>query len=961
MRQRLLYGLYRLNRRAPWGVILVVLLLAGGAAYSLQDLRVNSSFEALLPADDPILDRFRQYGEVLRSTEKVTVLLRLTTPSLTPGEGVARLLETAQRLVEILEPHPEILSVSYRREEPELPTLPINLLALSEESLESLRRSLAELRTLESPAAVAPGPAPGARLPALPEEPLPEVYARIRTALVQLLSGLAPVFRPEEFAQAVQQIDKHLQTLQGLNAEIAQALQELPERLKRAETQVQALSETVASWQSALQPLPPPSELEEVLLSRDRRALLVEIQPRLAPRVSLEYNRRILQVIRSALQDLRLEERGIEWGLKGNYVFTVESDDALRRDMNRTAVLTAVGVFLLFVIVLKRLFYPLVATLPVGIALVFTLAGAQALFGELNLLTAFLPAIVLGLGIDYGIQFISHYLEVRQGTRRLAPALRDTLMQKGQAMLVAGTVTSSVLFGLGIVSRTPGLVQMGVILGLGVLLSALLTLLLLPALLLAAHRLRGRRARGRPPRPWDLSPLARMVQRGRWAIVVLVLAGSGAFAVPASEIRFAFVSESLMPTRLPSQQVRAFIAENFDLPQGPDVENLFFFFVDDDEETVRSVAQGLLALEAIDQVTSFYSLIPDPKRLEEVQARLLEVRALDLLGPLEGIRERLRRLQRQLGLADELRAELVRLEEALRDAADDALAAWGDEEFAATFTELASSTRSLRLRLEATDVEALLDRLQALLVDLDALAEQVRRITAAIPSPEEMEAILAATEQTLRARFTTEEGEMIVIARVRPEWLWNSVKYDAFVRQAQAVWPRFLGQPMIRATLEDYMKQDFWRSTALAVLLIFVVLQWDFGRTQGLRFATWLSLFTLGLGYLWLLGTMGLLRIDFNVANVLLSPLLVGLGVDNCVYLLHRYRDLGFRSVERALASTVLPILANALATMIGFGSLLLAETPVLKVLGQSAVMGIGYMTLLGLTFLPAALALRRP
>ena len=950
MRQRFLYGLYRLNRKAPGAVLLLVLLLAGWAGSSLQGLRVDSSFERLLPAEDPVLAKFARYGEALRQTEKITVLLKLSTAPPSPGEGVARLLEAAQRLADALRQNPEIVSVSYRRGEPELPTLPINLLSLSEESLQTLRKTLEQLQE----------DAEGSPAAGLPEEPLPEVYARIRTALAQLLSGLAPVFRPEEFVEAVQEIDKHLQTLRDLNAGVARQLQALPDELAQAERRVQELSELIASWQSALQPLPPPTDAEEFLLSRDKRALLVEVQPRLPPRVSLDYNRRITQEIRRALRSLNLEAQGIEWGLKGNYVFTVESDDALRRDMNRTALLTAVGVLVLFVIVLKRFFYPLMATFPVGVALVFTLAGANLLFGGLNLLTAFLPAIVLGLGIDYGIQFISHYLEARQGTRRLAPALRETLLQKGQAMLVAGLITSLVLFGLGIVSETPGLAEMGFILGLGVLLSALLTLLLLPALLLTAYRLLGRRMRRQPPRPWNLRPLARGVQRARWAILLLVLLGSGALAVPASEVRFAFVTESLMPTRLPSQQVRAYILENFDLPQGPDVENLFFFFVPDDEETVRSVAQRLLAVEAIDQVTSFYSLVPDPEQVDEIKARLLELRALDPRAPLEGALARLRFLQAQLQTEEALRQELERLEEQLREAANDALTAWGDEELAATFTELVASTRSLRIRLETADLEALTGRLQALVVDLEALLDRVGRIVAAIPPPERVDEVLQRSEEILRERFTTDEGEMIVVARVRPEWLWDSVKYDAFVRQAREVWPEFLGQPMIRATLEDYMKRDFWRSTGLAVLLIFLVLQLDFGRVRGLRRATWLSLLTLGLGYLWLLGTMGLLRIDFNVANVLISPLLVGLGVDNCVYLLHRYRDVGLRSVEGALASTALPILANTLATMIGFGSLMLAETPVLRVLGQSAVMGIGYMTLLSLTFLPAALALRR-
>jgi predicted RND superfamily exporter protein len=250
-------------------------------------------------------------------------------------------------------------------------------------------------------------------------------------------------------------------------------------------------------------------------------------------------------------------------------------------------------------------------------------------------------------------------------------------------------------------------------------------------------------------------------------------------------------------------------------------------------------------------------------------------------------------------------------------------------------------------------------RTQVLLVKIDALADQVKSITASIPSPEEIDQLIENPPPALREKFFTPDGKAILYAHVRSEWLWDSVLYDEFTRQASRISDDFLGLPMFRATLETYMKRDFWWSTGLAILIIFIVLRLDFAQ-RGMRAVTWLSLLTLGLGYLWLLGTMGLFKIDFNVANVLLSPLLIGLGVDNCVYLLHRYRDFGGRSIERAIASTGLPILANTLATMIGFGSLMLAETPVLRVLGESAVMGIGFMTLLSLTFLPAVISLRR-
>ena len=947
MRHRLLYGLYWLNRRAAWWVLVLAFALSILALASLRDLTIDSSFEGLLPKDDPTLEKFQKYESALQETEAITILLKLRSPPALPGEGVAHLLEAAQRIVEALRAYPEITTVTYRREKPELPSLPVNLLTMSEESLQTLKQAVAELQR----AAGQPS------LFVTTERPLPDTYADITQAIEDLFSGLA-VFNPQKLAEALKNLKTHLETLRNLNAGLSKALEALPKELTQAQQQIDELNRLVKSWQSALQPSLSIAG-EEYLLSRDKQALLIQVHPSQPAHLSLDYNRRILQILKRTLSTLDLDAQGIEWGMKGPYVFSVETDDALRRDMNRTALITLIGVFALFVVVLKRFFYPLLATFPVIAALAFTLAVAKLAFGGLNLLTAFLPAIVLGLGIDYGIQFISHYLEERQGTRRITLALRATMLRKGSAMLVAAFVTSLVLFGLSLVSRSPGLSQMGAILGLGVLLSCLLTLVLLPALLLAAATVFGRRMRGRSPEPWNLSGFARLMVRGRWAVLVLVLLGSAALAGPASEVRFAFVTESLMPMDLPSQRTRVYILQNFEFEQQvPDPENYFLFFVPEDELLVRRVGQELLQVEAIDEVTSYYSFIPNPAERDEIKARLGELQALDPVKPLEKIAQRLQAIQAQLGHRDALLEELQRLEKQLFDRSNEVLAATGDAELAKELRDLADSTGALRERLEQLNASELSDRIQVLLIDLESLTERVRAIVKSIPSPEEIDQLIENPPPEIQKKFFTPDGKMIIYAHVQPEWLWDSVKYDRFIRQISGVWKDYLGGPMIRATLENYMKQDFWRSTGLAVLIILIVLGLDFAR-GGMLGATFFSLITLGLGYLWLLGTMGLLAIDFNVANVLISPLLIGLGVDNCVYLLARFRDFGGRSIERALASTALPILANTLATMIGFGSLLLAETPVLKVLGESAVMGIGFMTLMGLTFLPAVLALR--
>ncbi len=945
MRQCLLLGLYRLTRHYAWWVAIAVLALAILALYSLKDLKLRSSVQELLPRNDPILEKFTQHQEALQEAQVITILLTLRAAPPSPGEGVARLLAAAQQIQQTLLNNEEITLVSYRQEKPDLPSF-LNLSNLSEESLRTLAATMQELkREVEGSGQ-------------LPE--LDAVYASISEALEQLISGLA-VLNPQALAEALKQLGGQIEELKALNEQVYATLSRLPQDLKQAEGRIDELSQLLSSWQSALLPPPPPSETE-YYLSKDQRSLLVQVWPRESAQKSFEYNRRVTELVKMALASLDLPGQGLDWGLKGPYVFSAETNEALRRDMEKTAIITHIGVLLLFILVLKRLFYPLLATLPILVALIFTVTWAMIAFGGLNPLTAFLPAIVLGMGIDYGIQFISHYLEERNQSRRVAPALRATLITKGSAMFVAATATSLVLFGLGVLSRSQGLSEMGFIVAVGVILSCVLTLILLPALIVAVHTVLGRRLRARPPRPWNLSGAVRVLIRHRLVVIGLVLAGTVALAWPASRVQFAFITEALRPTNLSSQRVRAYIEQNFALPQVPDLENYFLFFVDNSEEVVRRICEELDALEAIDQPpTAYYCLFPAPQEMDVIKQRLATLRQLDLVAPLDQGAQRLQALQEQFARREAILAALTRLEESLSSGQENVLRATGDQVLAAELSSLLDSTHAIRARLEELVPARLEDQIQVLRVKLVAVSDQAKSILGVAPTPQQVEQMVYLCDQepahALCQKFFTTDAtgrkKAIVYAHVRPDWLWNSARYDQFMEEAQAVWSDFIGLPMIQATLKEFMQRDFWWSTGLALLIILIVLRIDFHRFP-IPGATWLSLLTLGLGYLWMLGVMGLLRIDFNVVNILISPLIIGLGVDNCVYLLHRHRDFGGSSIERATASTALPILANALATMIGFGSLMLAETSALRILGLSAVMGIGFITLLSLTFLPA-------
>ncbi len=945
-----MHALFASIRRVAGVLLLIALGLAAASVLDLQTLPVDSTFNNLLPQDDPLLERVERYQNLLESeVNQDAVLLRLESPdALSRGERVQTLLAAGRQVEDAVEAHAEVEQASFERDQPQ--ALNVDPLVLDQAAIDEIEARIDELRQ----AVDHDGALPNA------ETSLADVYADTADALEQLMSGFA-ILDPNELTATIKDLSNQLNKLTDLNEAVLAGLAELPDRLETLEDGVGTFRSELSSLQSTLQPVS--TEASPYWLSTDATALMVQFQLDQPASQSLAYNRRVVHRVESDLRSLDLQSQGITWGIKGPHVFSVQSDEMLRTDMNRTALITVVGVLMLFILVLRRFLYPIIATIPVSLALLLTLAIAKHLFGGLNLLTAFLPAIVLGLGIDYGIQFITHYLEVRQGSRRIVPALRHAVTVKGKAMITAATATSLVLFAVGLVSQTTGLSEMGFILGFGVLLSCLLTLVVLSSLLVVGQRAVGRRQRGRPPRPWNLEPFAQAITRRRWVVVVLVMAGTAAIAWPASRIDFTFISEGVSQRNLPSQDVARYINDNFETgEQIADPENYFFFFVEPSLERVREVSNQLYRMPEVNRrPLSYYSAIGIEKPEERARFKRLlsQLRALDPVEPLQRASEQLAALRQPFNDPEELVDALRKLSNQLQSSANSVVQSTGNRELEERFLEIKRRTDRIRERFQGLVDKNMGDRIFALRQSIDSLIERVQSLQAQLPTPERIDQLINNPPEQYRKLGFAPNGDAIVAARVQEDVIWNSDQYNAFIDKASQISDDFFGVPMTRSRLETYMRQDFAYSTAAAVVIIMGVLRLSLRRSR-VRGGTWLSLVTLGLGYLWMLGALYLFDIDFNVANILISPLLIGLGVDNCVYLLARFRDLGAQSIKDAMASTALPILANTFATMIGFGSLIFARTPILEVLGQSAVLGIGFMTLFGLTFLPAVIAIRR-
>jgi predicted RND superfamily exporter protein len=115
-----------------------------------------------------------------------------------------------------------------------------------------------------------------------------------------------------------------------------------------------------------------------------------------------------------------------------------------------------------------------------------------------------------------------------------------------------------------------------------------------------------------------------------------------------------------------------------------------------------------------------------------------------------------------------------------------------------------------------------------------------------------------------------------------------------------------------------------------------------------------LSLLPVAIGATWMVGLMGKAGIPFNPADIMTLPLVIGIGVTNGIHVLNRFaeeQDPGILA-----RSTGKAVLVSGLASMTGFGSLILGRHQGLQSLGILMTIGIGTCMVAGLTFLPALL-----
>jgi len=159
---------------------------------------------------------------------------------------------------------------------------------------------------------------------------------------------------------------------------------------------------------------------------------------------------------------------------------------------------------------------------PLLVGMVWALGITGWMLGRVNLMAAGFGAVLLGVGDDVGILLFSRYREERRAGRTKARALEAALLGTGPGV-VAGALATALAFLALAFAPFPGIRDLGLTTGLGLLACLAATFLVMPPLLLWLDRGKGTFAPGPPP------PLPRRRAWAPWAALgLLVLALVGA-------------------------------------------------------------------------------------------------------------------------------------------------------------------------------------------------------------------------------------------------------------------------------------------------------------------------------------------------------------------------------------------------------------------------------------------------
>lgn len=655
------------------------------------------------------------------------------------------------------------------------------------------------------------------------------------------------------------------------------------------------------------------------------RIFMLTLRPRskdLAPQV--------IKRLRYLIGETESEVPGVNAGLTGGAVLNYDEMRQSERDSIVASVAALIICSVIFITAYHEVSRPLKAALCLLIGFGYTLGFTTLVIGHLNILSITFAPMLIGLAIDFGVQFITRYEEEMRNRRTVREAITKATVFTGQGIVVGGLTTAAAFLAMGL-THFKGIREMGIICGGGLLLCLIPMMTTLPALLMRGRENLRNQETG-------ISGRTRLQIEKMWLRhpVVVVAVTFVLFAIAARQLGRVYFDYNLLGMQ--SRNLDSVRYEN-KLLHSAGRSVMFAAIIADSPEQARQYEEKVKSLPSVSGTESVAGYLTEDqgKKLELVRSLKSEMADMQF-APVD----------RQPVQIDKLSATLWYLQGYLGQALMEVQKSKPDQAAKLrSFRERIIDFRKSILGGQPQVPEQLCRYQEALFMEFHHTVEALKSQDASGPlRPSDLPAVL-------RDRFIGVTGKYLVQVYPKKD-IWHHENQHEFIQQLEAVIPpdNVTGMPtqIYRDTtlLKVSYQQAAWYSLCAIAIMLFLHF-----RSPG---CVILALLPVGIGSVWLVGLMGSVGIPFNPANIMILPLLVGIGVTNGIQILNRVAEE--QEPEVLAKSTGKAVLVSGLTAITGFGTLLLAKHQGIKSLGEIMPVGIATCMIVSLTFLPALLRL---
>ncbi len=685
---------------------------------------------------------------------------------------------------------------------------------------------------------------------------------------------------------------------------------------------------------------------EPYLLSYDRQALIMNLVPTF-PITEMDMMINGTDAVQSLLDETLKDFPDVQAGLTGFIPLGRDEFVYGTQGMEASMLLAIIAIGGLLFITLRMWVAPLLAMTNLIIGLIWAAGLTSLLVEQLNVMTMMFMVILAGLGIDFSIHIISAFTENLALGKGAGDSMRKGMHSSGKGVMT-GAVTTSFAFLALTIGDSRAMSEMGWVTGFGLLAVCVSSFTTLPAMLVMREK---RKAKRLQKKGTDLVIKSRDIsftRLGQWGDL---LSRKWGFTLVASvlittvlvwqsfQIEFDYNYMNMEPEGIPSVTLQDTVVEKFDLSMD------FAYLVAESVEESRALGEQAKDLNTVASVEDISLYLPSPEQQQKRMPHIAEIHESMRNASMSEIKP---------ADLDLLVAEIERLEMNIIELQTLAYIGGQDKVYKRS-VEIAGAEGEETIFTRIYDLVT--EKAELILPGASAFqnnySEYFRESVLSMTNTEPI--TLENLPETVVDRYANRDRNMFLVTALPTDNIWTDFTFlDEFTDDMESVSERATGMPPVFNALITIIARDGRNAAILTLLVVFVLLTIDF-RNPGHAL---MAMLPLGAGVFWMVGFMALIGDMLDVLNVMSIPLIIGIGIDHGVHVMHRWRREGRGSAKVVFASTGKAILLSSLTTMIAFFSMVFSVYRGYASLGWALVVGVGACFLTSVIILPGIIGL---